>query len=69
MDFFCAARRDWQERHVMIERVTVAPGKTELREVFQVRSVGRRRATAPRLRAHRMACHDHLEGTWRPLPP
>ena len=53
----------------MIERVTVAPGKTELREVFQVRSVGRRRATAPRLRAHRMACHDHLEGTWRPLPP
>ena len=47
MDFFRAARRNWEERHVKIERVTVAPGKTELREVFQVRSVGLRRATAP----------------------
>ena len=44
---FRAARREWQERRVRIERVTVGVGKTELREVFQVRSAGLRREHVP----------------------
>ena len=44
---FRAARREWQERRVRIERVTVGVGKTELRKVFQVRSAGLRREHVP----------------------
>ena len=44
---FREARRDWGERHVRIERVTVGAGKTELREVFQTRGAGLRREHVP----------------------
>jgi len=44
---FRATRRDWEARHVRIERVTVGAGKTELGEVFQTRGAGLRRADVP----------------------